>query len=108
MGPSNEELEDFVFFETGLIPYGNNSVEISVLSNKEKYDPNFKSLARVLIKRITFHGTTIGGASDCIKVLDGWFAPEKSVMPFKCAEGMEPNQDNSGCQDCAAGTFNPD
>lgn len=33
--PSNEQLEGFVYFESGLIPYGNNSIEISVLSNVE-------------------------------------------------------------------------
>ena len=73
--PSNEQLDGFVYFESGLIPYGNNSIEISVISNIEEYRPDFVSKANVEIKRITFLGTTVGGASDCIPVPLGWYAP---------------------------------
>ena len=81
MEPSNEKLDGFVYFESGLIPYGNNSVEISVLSNFDEYQKDFKSKANVEIKRITFLGTTVGGASDCIPVPDGWYAASMSHFP---------------------------
>ena len=34
--PSNEKIEDFVYFESGIIPTGFNSIEIAVLSNFEQ------------------------------------------------------------------------
>jgi len=67
-----------VYFESGLMPYGNNSIEISAISNFEQYDPNFVSKAHLEIKRITFLGTKVGGASDCIPVPDGWYAEARS------------------------------
>lgn len=80
--PSNEELEsDFTYLETYNMHSGDNSIEISVLSNVERFDPKFISKANVEIKRITFLGTTNGGAGDCIPVPAGWFAPKLSTMP---------------------------
>jgi len=48
------------------------------LSNKQNRDPNYISKAYVEIKRVTFFGTSTGGASECYPVLDGWYAPALS------------------------------
>jgi hypothetical protein len=37
--------EAFLTLRTKTVPYGNNSIEISVLSEFETFDPNFKSKA---------------------------------------------------------------
>lgn len=51
---------------------------------KDKYDPFFKSVAKVEIKRITFIGMQNGGAVECLQVPDGWYAPAHSSTPLKC------------------------
>jgi hypothetical protein len=51
---------------------------------KDKYDPNFKSSAKVEIKRITFIGLQSGGAADCLKAPDGWYGPAHSSTPLRC------------------------
>ena len=66
------------------MPFGNNSIEISVLSEFETYDPDFVSKAHVEIKRISFTGTSKGGAAECLPVPEGYFAPASSVKPYKC------------------------
>ena len=73
--------ETFITMSTGVIPYGENSIEISVLSEFEVWDPDFVSTAQVEIKRISFNGTLNGGARECIPVPDGWYAPELSIHP---------------------------
>jgi hypothetical protein len=77
------------------------------LSEFDKYDPNFVSKAQVEIKRIAFSGTVNGGASKCIDVPGGWFAPALSVYPSQCPTGQEPNPSKSGCVPCSDGFFNP-
>lgn len=64
------------------MPFGNNSVEISIISDIETHKSNFVSKARVQIKRISFLGTTRGGAAECVPVPDGWYAPARSVDPL--------------------------
>jgi hypothetical protein len=70
LGPSNEDddEEGFVYFNSSFIPFGNNSIEISVISEHNQYEPLFNSKAHVLIKRISFLGTTSGGGYDCVAV----------------------------------------
>lgn len=108
LSPENEsEEEGFVYFESSLIPFGNNSIEISVISDFEQFEPLFVSQAVVFIKRIMFLGTTVGGGGDCVKVSEGWFAPKLSVTPTKCPVGQESNEQRSGCTPCKEGYFNP-
>ena len=56
--PDSQELEDgFVYFDSGHIPYGNNSIEISVINTMSENYPNYESTAIVQIKKLTFFGT---------------------------------------------------
>lgn len=105
--PANESVDGFTYFESGLIPYGNNSIEISVLSEFSDFQPEFTSQAHVEIKRISFLGTTNGGASDCIAVPEGWFAPALSTLPSQCPPGETPDATKSKCEKCAPGFYNP-
>ena len=59
-----------------------------MLSNVEDRKADYHSNAMVEIKRITFLGTTVGGASDCIPVPRGWYSPARSVLPSKCEPGF--------------------
>merc|ERR1719272_422302 len=90
------------------MPYGMNSMEISVLSEVENWSDSFKSRANVEIKRIHFLGTTNGGASDCIPIPAGYYAPERSELPLQCEAGQEPSEDRSTCVPCANGYYNPE
>tara|TARA_B110000285_G_C14811827_1_gene462329 strand:- start:328 stop:540 length:213 start_codon:yes stop_codon:yes gene_type:complete len=69
------------------LPFGNNSIEISVLSEFTEKNPDFVSSAQVEIKRISFNGTIDGAARECIPVADGWYAPALSSAPLKCDLG---------------------
>ena len=82
---SNDQA--FVSLRTTTVPYGNNTIEISVISEFETFDPEFVSKAQVEIKRIAFTGTINGGASRCIDVPEGSYAPAKSVYPSWCPAG---------------------
>ena len=73
--------ESFITISTENLPFGKNSIEISLLSEFTEKDPNFVSRAQVEIKRITFNGTIDGGARECIEVPDGWYAPALSCSP---------------------------
>jgi hypothetical protein len=77
IGETADETFEHIF--SGNIPYGMNSIEISVLSEFDERDPDFVSTAQVEIKRISFNGTRDGGARECNKVPDGWYAPELSI-----------------------------
>lgn len=77
-----------------------------MLSEFETLNPDFKSKAKAEIKRITFAGVEHGGASRCIAVPDGWYAPDKSVWPQQCEAGYQPNQAKSACEKCPQSFFN--
>lgn len=96
----NHEKSDFDNFESSIIPFGSNSFEISVLSNKQIRDPDFVSKAHVEIQRITFYGTSTGGASECYPVEDGWYAPELSSHALQCEAGSQPSFDKASCVSC--------
>ena len=71
-------------FISTLIPFGVNSMEVSVLSEIESPVANFVSKAHVEIRRIHFLGTEHGGATDCYAAPLGWYAPEKSELALQC------------------------
>ena len=75
-------------------------MEIIVLSEVQNRLDSYESRAHVEIKRIHFLGTTTGGASDCITVPDGYYAPEKSELPLRCEDNQEPSEDRSTCIPC--------
>ena len=58
-----------------------------MLSEVENWEDDFKSRAQVEIKRIQFLGTTNGGASACIPIPDGYYAPAGSELPLRCEAG---------------------
>ena len=70
--------ESFIWISTETLPFGKNSVEISLLSEVTERDPEFVSRAQVEIKRISFNGTMSGGARECIPVPTGFYAPALS------------------------------
>ena len=59
--------DDFVQFKSEPVPFGVHLFDISILSNFQTVDLNFKSTAQVLISRATFEGTSHGGAQECLK-----------------------------------------
>lgn len=97
----------FISIFTDALPFGNNSIEISVLSEFTEKNPDFVSSAQVEIKRISFNGTIDGAARECIPVADGWYAPALSSAPLKCDLGHQPSIDKSHCVRCPDDSFNP-
>jgi hypothetical protein len=57
---------------------------------------------------MSFEGTGHGGAVECLKVPNGFFAAPLSTTPSKCEPGFEPARpDYSSCIKCEEGYFNP-
>lgn len=52
-------------------------------------------------------GSDSGGAQECLKVTDGYYAPQLSRAPMRCAMGQQPNNKHDDCEPCPSGEFNP-
>ena len=85
----SEDSEDFKTWESEYIPAGAHSLDIALLSDFQSHDPSFSSAARVLIKRVTFIGTILGGAFECLS----------------CPEGLVNSGHNSYCETCPDGHY---
>ena len=105
---SSKGDNEFITISTKQLPIGTNSIEISVINELDKPDPNFISRAVVEIKAISFEGAIHGGAKMCLPVTEGWYAPEKSEAPTKCPAGQQTSSKKDSCKNCINGYYNPE
>jgi len=87
---------------------GDYSLDVALLSDVQKYDPTYKSKARVLIKRVSLEGSESGGAVDCEACPAGLVSKGYQSYCTQCPPGHYPNEDQSECIMCPYGSFNPD
>jgi len=100
-----DERDGFMTIRSSLIQYGNNSFEISAISNHESQQRQSK--ARVQIKKIQFLGSNRGGAQECLPVTTGFYAPALSRAPLKCQAGHQPDLRREKCERCPDDQYNP-
>jgi len=105
----NEEVPnvEYKLFESNVIPEGTHSLDISILSNLQTYDPNFESTANVVIYNATIENTIQGGASSCLPCPEGYVNDGSNSFCSQCPPGSEPNSDQSGCVQCDESYINP-
>lgn len=98
----------FEYFQSDLLPSGANTYEISVISNPDKRDPTFVSKATAVIRRLSFTGTVLGGAYECIPAPNGKYAPALSSEPHMCGAGKHPDVESAHCELCEEGSYSPE
>ena len=55
------------------------------------------SLAEIKINRITFTGTVVGGAFECLQCPKGTISEGETFHCLPCLPGSEPNKEKTKC-----------
>ena len=66
------------------------------------------SKATAVIRRLSFTGTVLGGAYECIPAPNGKYAPALSSEPQMCEAGKNPDVESAHCELCEEGYYSPE